>query len=118
MKKLLLSLVSALTVCSMSAEGTTFTKVTSPAQLVDGAKYVILTNPKMVGKVQYGVFAMGEAKSTGKGFATVEIAPDVTSMENTYAIDETSVTTFTLSASGSDYNLVAGDKYIGGTVVK
>lgn len=116
MKKLLLSLVSALTVCSMSAEGTTFTKVTSSAQLVDGAKYVILTNPKKVGKVQYGVFAMGEAKSSG--FKTVEIAADVTSMENTYAIDETLVTTFTLSASGSDWNLVAGDKYIGGSEVK
>lgn len=118
MKKLLLPLVAAALGLSAAAEEATITQITSADQLVDGAEYLIVSNPVKFGKVQYGVFGMSTAKSSKKGFDTFEIDADVTTMASSYTIDLAKVTTVKLEKSGDGWNLKSGDLYINSSTVK
>ena len=106
---------------STPTTGTAFTKVTSASQLVDGAKYVIITNPTTSGSVSYGPAVMSTAKSTKKGFDAYELNTTDTSLASTYTFDETetSATVLTLVNNGDGtYYFTSGTKYLGATVVK
>ncbi len=67
----------------------TFNLVTSVDALNTTDKYLVAPAAgDGRGKVQYGLWAMGEAKENGKGFTGVEITPDITELPgNVHHID-------------------------------
>ncbi len=78
MKKFLLSMSACFLAMQTFAQSEqTFNLVTSVDALNTTDKYLVALQPVMVGKVQYGLWAMGEAKENGKGFTGVEITPDI-----------------------------------------
>lgn len=120
MKKLLLSLAAAVISSSFAFAQTTFTKVTSLEQLADGGRYVILSAPKKLSSIQYGVFAMATPKSNNKGFDTFEVEADVTEMQDSYSINEENVSVLTLktASTGGEWCFMNGEKYVDGSTNK
>ena len=96
MKKFLLSMSAFFLAMQTFAQSEqTFNLVTSVDALNTTDKYLVALQPVMVGKVQYGLWAMGEAKESGKGFTGVEITPDITELPETFTTS-TALTTVTL----------------------
>lgn len=118
MKKLLLSLGLAAFGLYAGAQESTFTQITSTDQLVEGAEYVIVSCPKLVGKVQYGAFAMAAPKSNGSGFETYELSDNVTDIEESYTIDVEKITVLTLESDGTGWKFKCGDQYLNSATVK
>lgn len=122
MKKFLLSMSACFLAMQTFAQSEqTFNLVTSVDALNTTDKYLVALQPVMVGKVQYGLWAMGEAKENGKGFTGVEITPDITELPETFTTS-TALTTVTLEegagANAGTYALKAQDGYLSWDVVK
>lgn len=104
---------------SLAQTEQTFSLVTSQSELNTTDKYVIALQPTKVGKVQYGLYAMGEAKDNGNGFNGVEITPDITELPATFTTAE-ALTTVTLETGteANTYALKADNGYLSLTTAK
>lgn len=106
---------------SLAQTEQTFSLVTSQSELNTTDKYVIALQPAKSGAVQYGLYAMGNAKSNGKGFEGVEITPDITALPATFTTAESLTTISLVEGSGDNagsYALKAEEGYLSWTTVK
>lgn len=87
---------------SLAQTQQTFSLVTSQSELNTTDKYVIALQPVKVGKIQYGLYAMGEARAKGKGFDGIEVKSDLTELPETFTTTET-LTTVTIEEGTGDF---------------
>lgn len=87
---------------SLAQAEQTFSLVTSQSELNTTDKYVIALQPVKVGKIQYGLYAMGEARAKGKGFDGIEVKSDLTELPETFTTTET-LTTVTIEEGTGDF---------------
>lgn len=92
--------------------------VTSSDQLVDGAKYVLVSKPFKISTVSYGTYILGAPKSSNKGFDAIKLNPDATDIPAIYDLSEVSdYSELTLESSTTEnsWYINIDGKYLNGT---
>ena len=103
-----------------ATDSNTFTKVTSDAQLADGSQFIIVSDAKLFGSVQYGPMALSTAKSSGKGFDGEYLAEnDATTSADSYTVTNDKIKIFTLETAGENaWYAKCADGYLDASTVK